>query len=234
MSEPGSRRGRVHNAEGTREAILDAAEKVFTEHGFDGARIDAIAKEAGYNKSLIFQYFGDKIGLYAEVTRRADREMGKLQTSLLAPLLEDSNIASDAHKFRMFLETIVGVLFDYLVEHPRLLHIIAWEQAESWQTYKKIFSQFEAEDTADVERFDTIFRVAYQAGLLRSNFPFVIQITLALQIVLSYLSWQPMYQLVLPSVDLSSAEALQRAREYLVNFIVSGIMVDPAQNAGKT
>src|SRR5579875_1457405 len=44
MSEPGSRRGRVHDAEGAREAILNAAEEVFAEHGFDGARIDAIAK----------------------------------------------------------------------------------------------------------------------------------------------------------------------------------------------
>ncbi len=38
-----SRRGRAHDAEGAREAILNAAEAVFAEHGFDGARIDAIA-----------------------------------------------------------------------------------------------------------------------------------------------------------------------------------------------
>ncbi len=49
MSEPGSRRGRAHDAEGARQTILDAAEEVFAEHGFDGARIDAIAEVAGYN-----------------------------------------------------------------------------------------------------------------------------------------------------------------------------------------
>src|SRR5579883_2677374 len=80
MSEPGSsRRGRTHDAEGAKEAILNAAEEVFAEHGFDGARIDAIAAKAGYNKSLIFQYFGDKLNLYAEITKRADREMAELQ-----------------------------------------------------------------------------------------------------------------------------------------------------------
>ena len=57
----------MHDAEGAREAILNAGEEVFAEHGFDGARIDAIAKSSGYNKSLIFQYFGDKLGLYAAV-----------------------------------------------------------------------------------------------------------------------------------------------------------------------
>ena len=49
--EPGSRRGRTHDAEGAREAILNAAEEVFAEHGFDGARIDSIAKVAGYNRA---------------------------------------------------------------------------------------------------------------------------------------------------------------------------------------
>src|SRR5438105_11930756 len=108
MSEPGSRRGRVHDAEGTREAILNAAEVVFAEHGFDGARIDAIAAEAGYNKSLIFQYFGDKLGLYAAVAKRTDKDMNELEARLLAPLLEDETVAADAHRFRAFLETAIG------------------------------------------------------------------------------------------------------------------------------
>src|SRR6266849_5989322 len=102
MSEPGSRRGRVHDAEGTREAILNAAEVVFAEHGFDGARIDAIAAQAGYNKSLIFQYFGDKLGLYAAVIGRADKDISELEARVLAPLLEDATVASDAHRFRAF------------------------------------------------------------------------------------------------------------------------------------
>jgi hypothetical protein len=32
MDDPERRRGRVHNAEGAREAILNAAETVFAEH----------------------------------------------------------------------------------------------------------------------------------------------------------------------------------------------------------
>src|SRR5581483_6776266 len=98
MSEPGSRRGRVHDAEGTREAILDAAEEIFAEHGFDGARIDAIAAKADYNKSLIFHYFGDKLGLYAAVVRRADQQMNQGLGQTLV-LLQEEDTFSDAHKF---------------------------------------------------------------------------------------------------------------------------------------
>ncbi|HET9221202.1 MAG TPA: helix-turn-helix domain-containing protein, partial [Roseiflexaceae bacterium] len=97
MQEPASRRGRkrVYDAERTREAILDAAEAVFAEHGFDGVSVDAIAAAAGYNKSLIFQYFGDKLGLYTEVVKRADQAMTELLAQVLAPLLEDEAIVSD-------------------------------------------------------------------------------------------------------------------------------------------
>src|SRR5437868_13194046 len=113
MSEPGSRRGRVHDAEGAREAILNAAEEVFAEHGFDGARIDAIAETAGYNKSLIFHYYGDKLGLYAAVLKRIDEQASEFQTKIIGPLLADESLTADAVKFRAFLETVFGFLFDF-------------------------------------------------------------------------------------------------------------------------
>jgi TetR/AcrR family transcriptional regulator len=217
------RRGRTHDAEGARRAILNAAEEVFAEHGFDGARIDAIATRAGYNKSLIFQYFGDKLKLYAEVLKRADRETNELQVRMLAPWFADENLASDAHAFRTLLETTVALLFDYLVENPRLGRILLWEMAEGWQTYTKIYAQFIAED---IELFGRLFHKARSAGLLRSDFTPMVQLSLALQICQTLLAYMPVYQMVLPGEDFSSPEALAKARKYLVTFIVSGIMPD--------
>src|SRR6266516_1014649 len=224
MSEPERRRGRAHDAEGAREAILNAAEKVFAEHGFDGARIDAIAETAGYNKSLIFQYYGDKLGLYAAVLKRTDKETRELQAQLLSPLFADETIASDAPRFRSFLKTAIGALFDFLVEHPRLMRMIIWEQAEGWQTFAKIVSQF---DTEDLDQFRILFDRAWSAGLLRSDFDPVIQLVLAEQMCWSYLTSIPMYQMVLPGEDVSSAAALARAREFIVEFVVAGMLIDP-------
>ncbi|MGO4185995.1 TetR/AcrR family transcriptional regulator, partial [Paenibacillus sp. TAF43_2] len=61
---------RTYDAARSKEIILDAAEQLFAEQGYSAARIDAIASEAGYNKSLIYQYFHDKLGLYTEVVKR--------------------------------------------------------------------------------------------------------------------------------------------------------------------
>jgi len=224
MSDPEPRRGRAHDAEGAREAILNAAEAVFAEHGFDGARIDVIAKASGYNSSLLFHYFGDKLSLYVEVVKRADREMTELQVRVLAPLLEDETVASNVHAFKALLEIIVTALFDYLIAHPRFMRMLLWEQAEGWQTFSRTVSQF---DTEDADQFEALFRKARSAGLLRSDFVPLIQLSMVLQICLTYLTFIPLYQMVLlPGEDLFSAAALARAREYLVAFVVHGMMID--------
>src|SRR5713226_8900010 len=78
--------------------------------GVSDATVTMLFKDfaaAGYNKSLIFQYFGDKLGLYTEVVKRSDREMTVIQTRILTPLLEDETNASNARMFKALLETIV-------------------------------------------------------------------------------------------------------------------------------
>src|SRR5438876_6235119 len=114
MAESRSKRERPRDATRARQLILDAAQAVFAEHGFDGARIDAIAKASGYNSSLLFHYFDDKLGLYTEVVKRADREMSELQARVLAPLLGAETDFSNAHEFKALLVVIVTTIFDYL------------------------------------------------------------------------------------------------------------------------
>jgi TetR/AcrR family transcriptional regulator len=226
MAEPKHRHRRVRDAKLAREAIVDAAEAVFAQHGFDGARSDAIAKASGYNISLLFQYFGDKLGLYAAVLQRADRQTSELQARVLASVLADESIASDAQRFRTFLETAVQAVFDYLVEHPRLLRILTWEMAEGWQTYAHIASQFPPDES---DQFEALFKGAWRAGWLRSDFSALIQLTLVFQVCQSYLAFLPLYQVMLPGQEVSSERALSRAREHIVRFIVAGMLVDLPQ-----
>ncbi|MEU1196295.1 TetR family transcriptional regulator [Streptomyces sp. NPDC005813] len=61
-----SRRGRAHDPEGNRRAVLDAARRLFSAHGYAGAGIRAIAAEAGVTPGLVMAYFGTKDGLFLE------------------------------------------------------------------------------------------------------------------------------------------------------------------------
>src|SRR5579863_3739510 len=49
----------------TRDRILDAAVREFSEHGLAGARTEQIASAAGVNKALLYYYFESKDKLYA-------------------------------------------------------------------------------------------------------------------------------------------------------------------------
>jgi len=226
MAELERKQGRTRDADRTRQVILDAAEAVFAEHGFDGARFDAIAQASGYNRSLIGQYFGDKLGLYTEVNRRLDRDFSELQARILTPLLEDETIASDAYRLRTSLKNAMGALFDYMHDHPHPLRIFVWEQAEGWQTYVKVISQFE---TGELDQLRTLLSKAQNAGLLRSDFDPLIQLVLAEQMCWSYLTSIPLYQMFHAGEDLSSQASFARAREYITDFIVHGMMVDPEE-----
>lgn len=219
MSESKKKRG-----DATREAILQAAETIFAEHGFDGARVDAIAEVSGYNKTLIFRYFGDKLNLYAAVLKRADHEWSELLAHLFSPLLEDESIISDVHRFREFLRTALEAFFDYMVDHPRFTRMINWEQAEGWQTFAKIASRFEPDDLA---RLEASFSNAQRAGLLRKDLDITVLILLVQQICWSTPNALPMYQLLLARKNLSSAMTLKYVRKQIIELLLAGFIHDP-------
>ena len=82
----------------------------------------------------------------------------------VGPLLADETAVSDAHGFRTYLESTVGAFFDYLLGHPRLVRIPTWEMAGGWKIFAEIAEGFPSENG---ERFEALFREAWDAGLLR-------------------------------------------------------------------
>src|SRR6478672_6999500 len=60
--------------ERSREAVLDAAEQVMAERGFEAATVASLVEEAGVPASSIYHYFGSKEGvLLAVMERGAER-----------------------------------------------------------------------------------------------------------------------------------------------------------------
>ena len=225
MAEPERREGKARDSHRTRAAILDAAEEVFAQHGFDGARVEVIANTSGYNNSLLFRYFGDKLGLYTEVLKRADREMSELLARVFIPLLKDETITSDAKRFRDFLSITFGAVFDYMIEHPNFMRLLNWEQAEGVQTFVRIASNFEP---TDLVQFEALFSKAFRAGLVRPDLDVVVMVVLVSQICWSALAALPLYQLVIGGRDLSSATVLTHLREQIIALLVAGVTLDPS------
>jgi AcrR family transcriptional regulator len=75
-TQPGAgKRRRRLSAEQRRESILEAANLVFGQRGYDTVRIDDVATQAGISKALIYEHFTSKHELYSELMNRAALEM---------------------------------------------------------------------------------------------------------------------------------------------------------------
>lgn len=69
---------------GSKEKILAAAEQIFAEVGFDGARVDDIALKAGVNKALIYYYFASKDAILDELFDKLMEDGKRVQSQSLA------------------------------------------------------------------------------------------------------------------------------------------------------
>src|SRR5690242_2248139 len=67
---------------GTRSAIMAAATAVFADKGYDGARVDQIAMNAGVNKNLIYHHYASKDGLFTAVLENTYETIRKRQRDL--------------------------------------------------------------------------------------------------------------------------------------------------------
>ena len=98
----------------SREAVLDAAERLIAEHGFEAATVGALVKAAGIPASSIYHYFGSKDGvLLAVMERGAQRYFAELQ-------LPERRLSSPREHLRALLEAATATL----ERHPDFLRIL--------------------------------------------------------------------------------------------------------------
>ena len=83
-----------------KENILRAAAEEFAERGFEGARVDGIARRAGVNKAMLYYHVGDKAALYEKVILDAVETVGtNLQERLSRETTPEGKILAIARAF---------------------------------------------------------------------------------------------------------------------------------------
>ncbi len=226
-AEQAPRRGR--DAESARQAILAAAEEAFASQGFDGARVDAIAEASGYNKALIFHYFGDKLGLYREVVFMRGDETDACVGDMLLQAAGDPNAPLDHARVRGFVEQVTGWMFDHFAERPRVLRIFGWEIANGWESFLAAKRQDSRAHRWVGPALDYIRRAQEQGIVHRDLEPKMIAIHI-MSMAIIYLLSIPRYEMFFPEQSLTTAEALAHAREQMIRLAVHAVMTAPQEN----
>jgi AcrR family transcriptional regulator len=132
-----------------RELILEAAERVFAEGGFESSKIQDVADEAGIALGTLYKSFSGKAEIFRSIHEHRSRE-----------LLErcEASIDADASPLRALLAFVSSYL-EFLLTHPDYLRMhldesSAWGlgarfesrvQADAWQRAHDVEVEFLAE-----------------------------------------------------------------------------------------
>lgn len=97
----------------TRAALVDAAEEVFLERGFQGSSVEQIAHRAGFTRGAFYSNFQSKEELFAELlqarafARYRELVSGDVREMSLRELGElNARMASEGPLFRLWLELL--------------------------------------------------------------------------------------------------------------------------------
>lgn len=139
------------------QRILETAERLFAEFGYDGVSINTIAEQAGGSKGNIFHHFGSKDALYQTVLKSACAE----STQLLDELV--STDGSMAERLTHFAQAHINLLN----KHHHLTRLVQRELLENGaHRGKELAEQVCGENFA---RLVEILREGQARGELRAD-----------------------------------------------------------------
>jgi TetR/AcrR family transcriptional regulator len=141
----------------TRARILQAAHRQFVANGLEGTRMEAIAAEAGVNKSLVYRHFGNRENLYREILHRAYERIRSAEGRLR---LDDDPLVA--------VDRIVSFTLRYAIENPDFLVLVGIENLNRGEQLKEI-NRERLQIPGLIGMLASVIRRGTEAGLFRDG-----------------------------------------------------------------
>lgn len=138
----------------TKAKILEVSEKIFSEKGFDGARVDEIAKEAEVNKALIYYYFKSK----DEILDYLFDELVTDSKRIMKETLNNEASLSYEENLKQSLRAIL----DFVIERKRIIKVAITESLKSNSRNSIIFK---ISDMIMSKEMDSIRKIYEEKGM---------------------------------------------------------------------
>ncbi|MDQ3136966.1 MAG: TetR family transcriptional regulator [Gemmatimonadota bacterium] len=200
---------RERNAARSRTAILNAAERLFAEHGFDATSLTAVGTAAGVSRGTPGYFFGSKAELYRAVLDRAFAEVREAVRSGRARALASSRTAET------ILAGAVSDYFDFLAARPNFVRLIEREALSGAR-------QLEGAGHLSAGQ-EALAAISAELGLDDAESGEAAHLLLSV----IALCWFPLIHAhtVAPAVgvELQTAADLERRRRHVVDLILHGI-----------
>jgi TetR/AcrR family transcriptional regulator len=191
----------------TQQQILDAAEREFSRHGLNGARMSAIAELAEVTTAALHYYFENKENLYKAVLQRPIDEVQKM----LGQLNFEGLSAEEA------LKQIIRVAIANEAQNPQRQMLWVQEASQNQGIYFK--------ECNVVDLHEHLLKVLEQgmaSGCFRPLKPFL-ALTHILSVCLFYFTVHENWKHLTPNIDRLSPEAIEEHTEEAISFILAGV-----------
>jgi AcrR family transcriptional regulator len=202
----------------TYDALLDAAEELFSERGYTGVGIREIVDRAGANIAAINYHFGSKQGLYLATVQRA---MQQRVTSAAWEALEGR--PADANEAAAALARFIDRFLRHLIPADRddaASCFILREAAQPSEAIDSILENFIKPNEALLVQ--TLQVLAPQCS--RAQLSLYAQSVLGQ--MLHYRTFRPFLERM-PIGDLSNTETIAAIAEHITRFSLQGLRVEP-------
>ena len=97
-----------------RSEILEAAQRIFVEYGYEGATIRRIADEVGVSSTALYMHFRDKSEILVEICEGLFENLIAVNTEMLSRDLDP------VQRVRLMLDAYV----DFALEHPNVYRLV--------------------------------------------------------------------------------------------------------------
>ena len=193
----------------TEEQIFLAAQRVFQEKGFAGARMQEIADEADINKSMLHYYYRSKENLFLEVFQSSVK---KIFPQLISILSSDESLKSK-------VERVVDFYYNTFRKNPSLPSFVLHEMNQHPKRFREFISSLNVEIPS---RFAVQLQEEIEGGRIKPIKPihFLANIvSLCLMPVIA----RPMLQTLFSLDDQEFETFLEERKELVPKIIFQGV-----------
>jgi AcrR family transcriptional regulator len=155
---------KIRDAERSRETILEAAERLFAERGYEGASLNDIAGEAGLSRGTPSYFFGSKEQLYVDVLDRAFRARQEATRAAFEPVHDWCASEAGPESLRAALARAAEDYVAFLGRHPNFVRLVMQEELNRGELMQRRAEP----STAMHDAFTALRRQGRRRGL--SNF----------------------------------------------------------------